>query len=114
MTKNCETLPNQTHRKAEETLEFKMAKPRRTFHSNRADEVTEDSMIGLTSLEVYISLFSITKGNNNFKLHKYPDGKNVSVSYEEVRDEIQKDLEITDITATDLEDDMLAPNIIEE
>ena len=32
ITKNCETLIKQTHRKAEETLEFKMIRPRETFH----------------------------------------------------------------------------------
>ena len=31
IAKNCETLIEQTHRKAEETLEFKMIKPRETF-----------------------------------------------------------------------------------
>ena len=34
ITKNCETLIKQTHRKAEETLEFKMNKPKETFHFN--------------------------------------------------------------------------------
>ena len=34
ITKNCETFIQQTHRKAEETLEFKMIKPRVTFHFN--------------------------------------------------------------------------------
>ena len=32
VTKNCEKLTEQTHRKAEETSEFKMKKPRETFH----------------------------------------------------------------------------------
>ena len=32
ITKNCETLVEQTHRKPEETLEFKMTKPREIFH----------------------------------------------------------------------------------
>ena len=32
ITKNCETLIEQTHRKAEETLEFKINKPRETSH----------------------------------------------------------------------------------
>ena len=32
MTKNCEMLIEQTHRKTEETLEFKMIKPGETFH----------------------------------------------------------------------------------
>ena len=34
LTKNCDTLIEQTHRKAEQTLEFKMIKPRKTFHFN--------------------------------------------------------------------------------
>ena len=35
ITKNCETLTEQTHRKAEETLEFKMIKPKKKhFISN--------------------------------------------------------------------------------
>ena len=32
ITKNCEKLVEQTHRKAEETLLFKMLKRRETFH----------------------------------------------------------------------------------
>ena len=34
ITKNCETLNQQTHRKAEETLEFKRTRPRETYHFN--------------------------------------------------------------------------------
>ena len=34
ITKNCETLIEQTHRKPEETLEFKMLKPKETFYFN--------------------------------------------------------------------------------
>ena len=52
ITKNCETLIDQTHRKAEETLEIKLNKSRETFHFNPPVEVNEDWMIGLTSLEV--------------------------------------------------------------
>ena len=52
ITKNSETLINHTHIKAEETLEFKMIKPRKTVHFNPALEVKEDWMIGLTSLAV--------------------------------------------------------------
>ena len=33
ITINCETLIKQTHRKAEETLEFKLNKPRERFFS---------------------------------------------------------------------------------
>ena len=48
ITKNCETLIEQTHRKAEETLEFKMIKPRETFHFKSPIHVKGDWMIGLT------------------------------------------------------------------
>ena len=34
ITKNCEALIEQTHWKAQETLEFKIIKPRETFHFN--------------------------------------------------------------------------------
>ena len=55
ITKNCETLIDQTHRKAEETLEFKMIKPKETFDFKPPIQVKGDWMIGLTDLELYIS-----------------------------------------------------------
>ena len=58
--KNCETLIDQTHRKAE-TLDFKMTKPRETFHFNPPIQIKGDWMIGLTDLEVYNSIY---KRNN--------------------------------------------------
>ena len=114
ITKNCETLIEQTHRKAEETLEFKMIKSRETFHFKPPIQVEGDWMIGLIDLEVYKSIFNITEENNKFKLYKFPDEKAGGVTYEKVRDEIEKDLGIKDITATDLEDDIIGPIIIEE
>ena len=80
ITKNYETLIEQTHRKAEETLEFKLTKSRETFNFNPPVEVKEDWMIGLTSLEVYNSTFNITEENNKLKLHKFPDSKSGGVS----------------------------------
>ena len=53
LTKNCETHIKQTHTKVQETLEFKMVKPRETFHSNSPIQVEDDWMIGLIGLEVY-------------------------------------------------------------
>ena len=64
ITKNCETLIEQTQRKAEETLEFKMIKPRETFHFKPPIQINGDWMIGLTDLEVYNSIFNITEENN--------------------------------------------------
>ena len=88
ITKNCETLIQKTHRKAEETLEFKMIKPRETFHSKPPIQVKGDWMIGLTNLEVYNSSFNITEEKNKFELYKFPDEKSGGVTYEKVRDEI--------------------------
>ena len=113
-TKNCEMLIEQTHRKAEETLEFKMNKSRETFHFKPPIQIKGDWMIGLTDLEVYNSIFNITEENNKFELYKFPDEKAGGVTYEKVRDEIERDLDIEDITATDLQDDIIAPIIIEE
>ena len=114
ITKNCETLIEQTHRKPEETLEFKMTKPREIFHFKPPIQIKGDWMLGLTDLEVYNSIFNITEENNKFKLYKFPDEKAGGVTYEKVRDEIEKDLDIEDITAEDLEDDIIGPIIIEE
>ena len=114
ITKNCETLIEQTHRKAEETLEFKMNKSRESFHFKPPIQIKGDWMIGLTDLEVYNSIFNITEENNKFKLYKFPDEKAGGVTYEKVRDEIEKDLGIEDITAEDLQDDIIGPIIIEE
>ena len=114
ITKNFETLIEQSHRKAEETLEFKMNKPRETFHFKPPIQVKGDWMIGLVDLEVYNSNFNITEENNKFQLYKFPDEKSGGVTYEKVRIEIERDLDISDITATGLQDDITAPIIIEE
>ena len=114
ITKNCETLIEQTHRKAEETLEFKMIKPRETFHFKPPIQIKGDWMIGLTDLEVYNSIFNIKEENNKFELYKFPDEKAGGVTYEKVRDEIEKDLDIVDITAEDLQDGIIGPIVIEE
>ena len=114
IAKNCETLIKQTHRKAEETLDFKMVKPRETFQFKPQIQVKDDWMLGLTDLEVYNSIFNITEENNKFELYKFPDDKIGGVSYEKVKGEIERDLDISDITAEDLQDDIIAPIIIDE
>ena len=67
ITKTCETLTEQTHRKAEETLEFKITRPIERFHFNPSIEVKGDRMTGLTDLDVYNSNFNITEENNKFE-----------------------------------------------
>ena len=87
-TKNCQTLIEQTHRKAEETLEFKMTKPKETFHFKPPISNEGSWMIGLTDLEAYNSIFKVTEENNKFELYKFPEDKSGGISYIKVRDEI--------------------------
>ena len=70
ITKSCETLFEQTHRKAEETLEFKMIKLREAFHFNPPIQIEGDWMIRLIDLEVYNSIFNLTKENIEFELYQ--------------------------------------------
>ena len=77
IAENCETLIEQTHRIPEETLDFKMIKPREIFHFKPPISIDGSWMIGLTELEVYNSIFDIREENNKFKLFKFPDEKMV-------------------------------------
>ena len=113
-TKNCETLIEQTDRKAEGTLKFKMIQSKQTFHFKPPIPIEGSWMIGLTDLEVYKSIFNITEENNKFELYNFPDQKIGGVSYTKVRVEIKGDLDISKITATDLQDDLIGPTIIDE
>ena len=60
LTKTCQTLIEQTHTQPEKISEFKMIKPRETFHFNPPIQINGDWMVGLTDLEVYNSIFNIT------------------------------------------------------
>ena len=111
ITKNCETLIKQTHRKAEETLEFKMIKPRETFHFTPPIQVKEDWMLGLVDLEVYNSIFNITEENNKFELYRDTSDK---FGFLELKDEIEEILDISHITNEHLDDEILGPQIIDE
>ena len=110
ITKNCEKLVEQTHRKSEETLEFKMLKSKEIFHFNPPIQTKGDWMLGLIDLEVYNSIFNITKENIKFEL--YTDTFD-EFSFEELKDEVEEILNIQEITDDQLEDDTLAPRIIE-
>ena len=110
ITKNCEKLVEQTHRKPEETLEFKMLKPRETFHFYPPLHTKGDWMLGLIDLELYHSIFNITKENNKFEL--YTDTFD-EFSVPELKDEIGEILNIPNIRDDHLEDETLAPRIAE-
>ena len=110
ITKNCETLIERTHRKPEETLEFKMNKSRETFHFNPPINTKGDWMLGLVDLEVYNSVFNIKKENNKFELYTLTSDE---FSYSELKDEIEEILGISNITDNHLEDETIAPRIFE-
>ena len=110
ITKNCETIIERTHRKAEETLEFKTIKPRETFHFNPPIQIKGDWLVGLTSVEVYNSIFKINITNNNFE--PYSDTFD-EVSSEELKDELEEILSISDITPYHLQHETTGPRFIQ-
>ena len=79
ITKNCE----QTHTRAQETLEFKPTKSRETFHFNPPIQNKGDWMIRLISLEDYNSISNLTEENNKFEL--YTDNFESDFSFNELR-----------------------------
>ena len=103
ISKNCETLIKQTHRKAEETLEFKMIKPRETFHFTPPTEIKGDWMLGLVNLEVYNSIFNITEENYKFELCRDTSDK---FGFLELKDELEEILNISHITNEHLDDEI--------
>ena len=110
ITKNCETLIDQTHRKAEETLEFKMIQSKQTFHFKPPIQVKGDWMIRLTSLEVYNSIFNITNENNKFDLYRETD----KFGFLELNDELEEILNISHISQEHLDDEIIGPRFIDE
>ena len=109
ITKNYEKFNKQTLRKAEETLEFTFTKSRKTFHFNSPIPIEEFWMIGLTSLEVYNSIFNMTDENSKFELYTETFDE---FGFIELKDELEDIPKISDITTDVLEDDRLGPLII--
>ena len=111
ITKNCETLIEQTHRKPEETLEFKLNRSKETFHFKPPISIEGEWMIGLTDLEVYNSIFNITEENNKFEIYRDMSDK---FGILELKDEIEEILDISHITDDHFDDEILGPRIIDE
>ena len=108
LTKNCESIIEQTHRKAEETLELKMIKPREIFHFDPAIPIEGSWMLGLTSLEMYKSIFNMTQQNNIFEL--YTDPFDSDFSFTELKDKVAEFVGLSDISIEDLEHEKYGPN----
>ena len=69
ITKNCQTFIEQTHKKAEETLEIKLIKSKQTFDSNQPVEGKDNWMIGFLRLGVYNSILLKKEENNKLELY---------------------------------------------
>ena len=110
ITNNSEKLVEQTHRKPKETLEFKMIKSRETFRLNQPFYIEGDWMIELIDLEVYNSIFNITKENNKFEFHTHFYEK---LSLIEIKDELEEFLTISEITDDHLQEETKTRRIIE-
>ena len=111
ITKNYKTLIEQTHTKPLETLEFKMIKPKQTIHFIPSIQNKGDWMIGLTELEVYNSIFSITEENNKFELYRDSSNK---FGFLELKDELEEILNISHISQEHLDNEIIRPRIIDE
>ena len=109
ITKNCETLIKQTHRKLEETLEFKLIEARQTFSFKPPISIEGSWMMGLISLEIYNSIFNITEENNKFEL--YTDTFD-EFSLEELKDELEEILNTSDNTPSHLQHEIIGRRIL--
>ena len=67
-------------------------------------------MIGLGNLEAYNSIFNITEENKKFGL--YTDNLD-EFSFQELEDELEELLSISDITPYHLKHDKIGPRVIE-
>ena len=111
ISKNSETLIEQTYAKPEETLELKMIKPREIIHFKPPIQINGNWMIGLTDLDVYNSIFNITEENNKFDI--YGDSSN-KFGFLELKDELEELLNISHITPEHLQDELIGPCIIDK
>ena len=68
IAKSNQEIVENTHSKPQETLEFKMNKQKEPFSFDIPLELPEQWMMGVTSLEVYNTVYNITEKNNNFKI----------------------------------------------
>ena len=106
LTKNCETLIKETHRKGEETLEFKLTKSRQTFHFNPSISIGDSWMLGLVSLEIYNSIFNITHENSKLELYTKTYDK---FSFPYLENEVAEILDISNITSEHLQGEEIGP-----
>ena len=110
ITKNCEKLVEQTHRKPEHS-NSKCSNREKHSILVRLFKLKEIEMIGLINLEVYNSIFNITEENNKFEIYRDTSNK---FGFLELKDELEEILNISHITTDHLDDEIIGPRIIDE
>ena len=68
IAKSHQEIVENTHSKPQETLEFKMTKQKESFSFDVPLELPEKWMMGVTSLEVYNTVYNITNSNNKLEI----------------------------------------------
>ena len=68
IAKSNQEIVENTHSKPQETLEFEMTKQKESFSFDVPLDLPEQWMMGVTSSEVYNTVYNITEKNNKFKI----------------------------------------------
>ena len=68
IAKSNQEIVENTHSKPQETLEFEMTKQKESFSFDVPLELPEKWMMGVTSLEVYNTVYNITEKNNKLEI----------------------------------------------
>ena len=89
-------------------LNSSLHKQRKHFHLNNQSQLKKSWMTGLTSLEVYKSIFFITEENN---LEPYADTFD-EFSITKLKDELEEPLDISNISHGHLQNHLLGPRKI--
>ena len=92
-------------------MEFKMIRPKETFHFKPPIQIKGDWMLELVNLEVYNSIFIITEENNKFEIYRDMSNK---FGFLQLKCKLEEILNIPHITDDHLNDEILGPRIIDE
>ena len=68
IAKSKQEIVENTHSKPQETLEFKTTKQKESFSFDVTLQLNDKRMMGVTSLEVYNTVYNITHSNNKLEI----------------------------------------------
>ena len=81
IAKSNQEIVENTHSKPQETLEFKMTKQKESFSFDVPLQLNEKWMMGVTSLEVYNTVYNVPEKKNKLEiLLTNNNSKNIEVT----------------------------------